>query len=138
MILRQLSHWWQRLPQKTRVHLIATVLLVFAGTEVLVLAPAILDIAAMIDVFGMAMIVAAIRSSVSVSIAQLRDLIAGLTRPLFAGFRAADRAADFGLVVLPRWHRQYLLVDTVGTQAAATMIAVCTVAAAVHTAIGGG
>jgi hypothetical protein len=138
MVLRKLSEWWHRLPQKTRVNLIATLLLVFAGTEVLVLAPAILDIAAMIDVFGMAMIVAAIRSSISVSLSQIRDGFATFAKPLIAAFRAADRTADFGLALFPRWPRQYLVIDALGTTAAAMLLAVFTAVMAASTAVAAG
>ena len=111
-----LRSWWSRVPQKTRVRLIASVLLVFAGSEVLVLAPFVVDLALTIDLFGMAMIVALIRSSLSVSVVQLVDAFSAVLRPLAATFRALDAVADFGVIILSRWERQYLVVDAVSTR----------------------
>jgi hypothetical protein len=133
MILQRLNRWWHRLPQKTRIQLIASVLLVFAGTEVLVLAPYVLDIAAMIDVFGLAMIAAAIKSSFSVSLLQLRELAHTTARPLVAASRVADALADSGMLLLSRWDRHYLVIDRLGTKTAGAFLVLFTVAAVART-----
>jgi len=116
MIFKMISSWWRGLPQKTRVRLIASVLLIFAGTELFVLAPAIFDIALMIDVGGLVFVLAALRSSVSVSMLQLRMAMTVVTKPLFAITRSVERVNDFGSVLSAKWHRRYFSVTRMGTR----------------------
>lgn len=124
MILDRISSLRRGLPQKTRVQLIASVLLVFAGTEVLVLAPYIFDIAVMIDVGGLVVVVAALRSSVSVSIMQLRAFGAVITKSLLSVLRAGELVADFGSTFSPSWYRHYFLVDRIATRGGAALFIV--------------
>jgi hypothetical protein len=125
MILDKVRSWWRSLPQKTRVKLIASVLLVFAGTEVFVLAPYIIDIALMIDVGGLVLVLAALRSSVSVSMMDLRSLMTVITKPFFAVLRACEMVEEFGSVLLaPRWFRHYFLFDRIVTRGAAGLLMV--------------
>lgn len=56
----RLRTWWTRLPRKTRIQLIASVLMLFTGTEIFVLAPYVFEIAVMIDVFGAVLIYSAL------------------------------------------------------------------------------
>lgn len=44
--------WWRRLPRKTRIRLIAGVLLALLGTEAILLAPWAFEMAFLIDLFG--------------------------------------------------------------------------------------
>ena len=91
------------MPQKTRVKLIVTVLLLLAGTEMFVLAPYIFDLALMIDVGGLVFVLAAVRASVSVSAIQLRELVAMLTKPLFTASTMVEKVVDLGSELPPRW-----------------------------------
>jgi len=122
------SSWWRRLPQKTRVWLIASVLLVFAGTEVLVLAPYILDIAIMIDVGGLVLVLAALRSSVSDTMMQLRAGLRVVATPFIVVQRAGEIVADFGLALSERWYFRNLIMDQIATRCCqAVLIAVVSV-----------
>jgi hypothetical protein len=121
MILDKVSSWWRSLPQKTRVQVIASLLLVFAGTEIIVLAPYIFDIALMLDVGGLVFVLAALRSSVSGSMMQLRALMTALTKPVFVISRAGDMVSDFGSTFFPRWYRHYFLVDGIATRCGAAL-----------------
>lgn len=122
MMLDRIPTLWRGLPQKTRVQLIASVLLVFAGTEVLVLAPYIFDIAVMIDIGGLVVVVAALRSSVSVSILQLRAFGTVITKLLGSVLRAGQLVGDFGATFSPRWYRGYFLVDRISTRCGAALV----------------
>jgi len=106
------------------VKVIASVLLVFAGTEVFVLAPYIFDIALMIDVGGLVFVLAAMRASVSVSIMQLRELSTVITKPLLAVLRAGEMVADFGSALSPRWYHHYFVVDRIVTRCSAALLIV--------------
>jgi hypothetical protein len=121
-MLDQINSWWRGLPQKTRVKLMASVLLVFAGTEVLVLAPYIFDIALMIDVCGFVVVAAALRASVSVSMMQVRDLVMTVSRPLFLISRAADALADFGFTRFPKWYQHCFLVERFANRCSASVL----------------
>ncbi len=112
------------MPQKTRVQLIAAVLLVFTGTEIFVLAPYVFDIALMIDVGGMVVVVAALRSSVRVSMMQLRALATVIVRPLLAVWKAGERVGDFDGALSPGWYRTYFFVDRIATRCSAALIVV--------------
>lgn len=122
MIFDKLCIWWRSLPQKKRVQLIASVLLVFAGTEVFVLAPYILDIAVMIDVGGLVVVIAAFRSSVSVSMMQLRALLSAVFKPILVVFRFGETISDFGSHIAPNWYRRYYLVDRIVTRSSAALL----------------
>lgn len=111
------------MPQKTRVQLIAAALLVLAGTEAFVLAPYILDIALLIDVGGLVVIVAALRSSISVSLMQLRAFAATFAKTLFSIYRTGKLMRDFGSEFLPRWYPHYFLVDRICTRASVALLA---------------
>ncbi len=106
-----LHSWWRGLPTETRVKWIASILLVFAGTEALVLAPFIFDLAALIDAFGILFVLAAGRASVGQSLIglalQLRRVL-GFVRALFCRI---DAVADFGANLPVTWHRRCLAVD---------------------------
>ena len=113
-----------KLPQKTRVQLIAAVLLVFTGTEIFVLAPYVFDIALMIDVGGMVIVVAALRSSVSVSMMQLRALVTAVVRPLLAVLKVGEMVGDYGSALSPGWYRTCFFVDRITTRCSAAFLVV--------------
>jgi hypothetical protein len=136
MIFDKLRMWWRSLPQKTRVQLIASVLLVFAGTEVFVLAPYIFDIALMIDVGGLVVVIAAFRSSVSVSMMQLRALLWAATKPIFAAFRICEAVSDFGSNIAPSWYRRYFIIDRIATRFGAALVLLVVGAVVVKTLAG--
>jgi hypothetical protein len=69
-----LLQWWRDLPQKTRIRLIACIFLVLAGPEVVILAAPILEVAAMVDLLGLAFFATAILASVQVWYLQLRGM----------------------------------------------------------------
>jgi hypothetical protein len=121
-VIDRIRTLWRGLPQKTRVQLIASVLLVFTGTEVLVLAPYIFDIAVMIDLGGLVVVVTALRSSVSVSIMQLRALATVIMKPLRAVLRAGESVAVFGSAFSPSWYRGYFLFDRIATRCGAALV----------------
>ena len=116
MIVDKVSSWWRSVPQKTRVKLIVMMLLLFAGTEMIVLAPYILDIAVMIDVGGLIFVLAAIRASVSLSAMQLRESMAMMAKPLFAVSRTVEKVVDFGLDLPPKWYHRWLLVGRIAAR----------------------
>ncbi len=118
----RISAWWRRLPQKTRVHLIASALLVFAGTEIFVLAPYLFDIALIIDVGGLTLVLAALRSSMSASMMQLRALVTAIMKSFGAVMRAGERITDFGSAFFPRWYRHYFLLDRIATRCSAAFL----------------
>lgn len=115
-----IKSWWSKVPQKRRVQVIAFVLLMFAGSEVLVLAPFMLDLAVTIDLFGMAMVIVLLRSALSAS--AVEGLWAVL-KPVAAAIDAIDRSADFGVAILSRWEREYLVVDVVCTRVCMAFLA---------------
>jgi len=75
MQIPNLLNWWRSLPTKTRVRLIACVFLALAGTEVLFIAPHILELAAMIDALGFAFVAGAIATSIKMWCSQVKGLI---------------------------------------------------------------
>ena len=113
MLIDKLNSWWRRLPQKTRVQLIATVLLVLAGTEVLVLAPYVVDIAVMIDVGGLALVLAALRSSLGVSLVQLHTVLSVVLRPWYLLQRVGESAAGCGLELSEQWYYRFPKLDLI-------------------------
>ena len=96
------------MPQKTRVKLIVTALLLLAGTEVFVLAPYIFDLAVMIDVGGLVFVLAAVQASLSVSAMQLREFMTVITKPLFAASTIVEKVVDFGTELPPKWFHRWL------------------------------
>src|SRR4051812_13135034 len=67
--------WWKRIPRTTCIRIIAAALLVFAGTEALLLAPQIFEMAVMIDAFGSTFLVATLFSSFQTPLLQLRTAV---------------------------------------------------------------
>src|SRR5687768_550920 len=105
--------WWRKLPKKTRVQVIASVLLVFAGTEILVLAPYVFEIAAMIDLFGLAFVFAAVSSSIRLCLDRIKWLfIQFLIRPATAVFRVIVAISDCGSKVPNDWLLWFLRADS--------------------------
>jgi hypothetical protein len=121
-MLDKISSRWHSLPRKTRVKLIAAVLLVFAGTEVLTLAPYIFDIALMIDVCGFVFVIAACRASVSVSMMELRELVITTARPLFWISEVGDKIAEFGFTRFPKWYRHCFLLHRFANRCSAAFL----------------
>ena len=70
-VIGQLSTWWRCLPKKTRVRLLVCVLVVFVGSEFIVLAPEIFEIAVLIDALGLAFAVTMVSASIQLSLLQL-------------------------------------------------------------------
>jgi hypothetical protein len=68
--------WWHGLPRKMRVRIIAFAFLALAGTELLFLAPFIIEMAAMIDLMGLVFIGGAILTSLEI----WRSQLAGVCR----------------------------------------------------------
>jgi hypothetical protein len=122
MIFNHLRIWWRSLSQKTRVQIIASVLLVFAGTEVFVLAPYIFDIAVLIDVGGLVVVIAAFRSSVTVSMMQVHALLSVALKPIVAVSKIGEVLSDFGSNISPNWYRRYFFVDRVATRSSAAFL----------------
>lgn len=124
VIFKKLSGWWRRYPQKKRVKIIAAVLIIFAGSEAIILAPIMFDIALMIDIGGMAFVFAAIRSSVRVSMMQLRSLARSILKPIRVIFRVGETMADWGSNLYPRWWKPYGIMNEIMTKSAAAILIV--------------
>ena len=104
--------WWRKLPQKTRVHLIASVLLVFAGTEIFILAPYFYEIAVMIDVFGSAFVLAAAAASVRMTLLRIRELFwLVVVRPVSWVLRLGEAACDAGINLPTIWLARLFRAD---------------------------
>lgn len=119
MILKKLSTWWRSYPQKKRVKIIASVLLIFAGSEAIILAPVLFDIALMIDIGGMAFVLTAIRSSVSVSMMQARSFAMTLVKPIMMVFRAGEIIENWDFGLSPK---HYWLMNRIVTRSAAASL----------------
>lgn len=111
------------MPRKNRVQIIASVLLVFAGTEVFVLAPYLFEIAVLIDIGGLVVVMAALRSSVSVSMMQVHALLSVILKPIVVVSRIGEEVADFGNNISPNWYRRYFFVDRITTRSSAAVFA---------------
>ena len=122
MVLEGIRTWWRRLPQKKRVQIIASLLLIFAGTETLFLAPYIFDIALMIDVGGLVVVFSMLRSSLVDSLFQIRVLISVIAKPLLTVMKAIEVVTDFGFVFSPRWYHKYFLLERAVTRLSAAVL----------------
>ncbi|HEY8995010.1 MAG TPA: hypothetical protein VIM71_10135 [Lacunisphaera sp.] len=111
MKLNNLKSWWRSLPPKTRVKWIASMLLLFTGTEILVLAPAIIELAVLIDAFGLLFVVTAVRASLAASLMHLWTCRRMALQPFQTVFRAADVVADFGHKLPDAWLAGYVAFD---------------------------
>ena len=85
MHIPNLLTWWRRLPRKTRVRLIACVFLELAGTEVVFVAPHILELAAMIDVLGFTFVPGAMLTSIKMWWSQVEGVARSLVRLSLCG-----------------------------------------------------
>lgn len=124
MIRKKLSTWWRSYPQKKRVKIIASVLLIFAGSEALILAPVIFDIALMIDIGGLAFVLTVLRASVSASMIQIRSIAAGFLKPVMLVIKVGEIMSDWGSDFPLKWHRQYFLIDRLTIRFAAAFLVV--------------
>jgi len=70
--------WWRRLPQKTRIRLIAGIFLILAGTEAVVLAPQIFEMAFLIDALGFTFVAGAALLSLQIYLAQIRQILSAV------------------------------------------------------------
>jgi hypothetical protein len=122
MVLERIRTGWRRLPQKKRVQIIASVLLIFAGTETLFLAPYVFDLALMIDVGGLVVVFSMLQSSLVDSLLQIRVFIFAITRPLLTVMKAIEVVTDFGFVFSPRWYHKYFLMERVVTRFSAALL----------------
>ncbi len=86
-------------------------MLIFAGTEVLVLAPFIFDVAALVDTFGLLFVLAAGGASVRQSLGRLWWPVREGAKGILVAFRGVDAIADFGSKLSAKWQQQYLVVD---------------------------
>ena len=122
MVLERIRSGWRRLPQKKRVQIIASILLIFAGTETLFLAPYIFDLALMIDVGGLVVVFSMLRSSLVDSLFQIRAFISVITKPLLMVMKAVGVVPDRGPGLSPRWYHKYFLLERAVTRFSAALI----------------
>lgn len=116
MKLPNLKTWWRGLPQNKRVKLIAAVLLLFAGTEVLVMAPFVLDLALLIDTVGVLFVLATAWASFAASMAQIGTRARSMARPALGFFRALHTATGLATETPPFWLPRYWTFDAAATR----------------------
>src|SRR5579883_2238484 len=75
MLIPNPFKWWRRLPQRTRVRIIAAIILIVVGAEAIVLAPGIVEIAILVDSMGVVFVVLAFLAYAKVSILYLRHTL---------------------------------------------------------------
>lgn len=125
--------WWRKLPRNARIQLIASVLLVFAGTEILILAPLYFEIAVMIDAFGSVFVLAALGASIRLSLLRLRELLWwGVVRPARSALHAAIAFSDFGMKLPSVWLIKVLRADALVGQVLAVSFALLFAASAIQ------
>ena len=110
---QRLKSWWRELPSQKRIRWIATIMLLLAGAEVLVVAPAILELAVLIDAFGVLFVVAAARTYLGTTLLHLWRYAQPIFTPFPVVFRTAEAVVDFGAKLPTSWYERYLGARTI-------------------------